>query len=227
MSEMTKFEKKILDFLKGHYHQEFGVGSRSKTETKRISKAKNDIISRVEYSVRGFMLLSELIKISNTTPDRITKTDKNKKYVRQLYSDLSPEIIKATLGFNLVGEEYVRQYFQALQREIAREIFSPNTTKQLFKAIFAFHPRGIVEQDVKGRKTYRNEPDIADTRYRDQHRRYYRDMAAILVEYGIKEIKKNLHPEKDKPLINNLDFTVNMVQKLEYNVDKIKYEDDI
>ena len=226
MPEMTQFEKKVLDFLKGHYHQEFGVGSRSKTETKRLSKAKSDIISRVEYSMRGFMLLSALIKISNITSDRTAHADKGKKYVRQLHSDLSPEIIKATLGFNLVGEEYVLQYFKALQREIACEIFSPETTKQLLDAIFAFHPPGIVEQDVGGHKAYENTPDIADTRYRDQHRRYYRDMAAMLVEFGIREITKNLHPEKDKALINNLDFTVNMVQKLDYNVDEIKHEDD-
>ncbi len=222
--EITQFERKILDFLKGHYNQEFGVGNRSKTETKRLSKAKNDIISRITNSMQGFVLLSDMIKISNTTPDKITGTSnhKDKKYIREIYSNLSPEIIKSTLSFNLVGEEYVLQYFKALQRELASDIFSPDTIKHLLDAIFTFHPQGITSQNIGGHKTYSNADDIADTRYRDSHKRYYRDMASVLVESGINEIKKNLHPDKDQALMNNLDLTVNMINRLDYNVDDIK-----
>ncbi len=36
----------------------------------------------------------------------------------------------------------------------------------------------------------------------------------LLVESGIMGIKKNLHPERDKTLIDNLDFTANIVKRL-------------
>ena len=221
--EITQFEKKILDFLKGHYNQEFGVGNRSKTETKRLSKAKNDIISRMTRSMQGFMLLPEIIRISNITSDKTIemRNQNDKKYIREIYSDLNPEIIKATLSFDLVGEEYVLQYFKALQREIVSDIFSPDMIRQLLGSIFAFHPQGIVEQNVGGHTTYKNTEDIVDTRYSDSHKKYYRDIASVLIEAGIGEIKKNLHPDKDRVLMDNLDLTVNMIKRLDYNVDKI------
>lgn len=42
----------------------------------------------------------------------------------------------------------------------------------------------------------------------------------ILVEYEIREIKKNLRPEKDEMLIQDLDFTVNMIKRLDCHVEK-------
>ncbi len=80
--------------------------------------------------------------------------------------------------------------------------------------IFAFHPQCILSQNTGGHIIYRNAEDIADARYKDSHKKYYRDMAGILVESGINEIKKNLHPDKDMALMSNLDLTVNMIKRL-------------
>ena len=173
--------------------------------------------------MQGFVLLSEMIRISNITPGKTTGMHNHdyKKYIREIHSDLSPDIIKATLSFDLIGEEYVLRYFKALQRELASEIFNPDMIKQLFGSIFAFHSQGIMKQNIGGHTTYSNAGDIADTRYKDSHRKYYRDMASVLVETGIKEIKKNLHPDKDKALMDSLDLTVNMIKRLDYNVDEI------
>ena len=40
-------------------------------------------------------------------------------------------------------------------------------------------------------------------------------------ESGVDEIKKDLHPEKDKMIIQHLDFTVNLIRKIDYRVEKI------
>ncbi len=222
--QITQFEKKILDFLKGHYNQQLEVGDRSKTETKRLSKAKNDITSKITNSIQGFALLSEMIRISNISTEKIDRAHgpDEKKYVREQYTDLNPDIVEYALSFDLAGEEHVLQYFKALQREIASDIFGPEMIKQLLDSIFVFHPQGIVRQDIGGHITFSNAKDIADARYKDSHKKYYRDMASILVESGIGEIKKNLHPDKDKALIDNLDLTVNMIRRLDYDVDEIK-----
>ncbi len=219
-SELTLFEKKILDFLKGHYNQQFAVGNHSKKEAKRLSKAKNDITVKITNSMNSFMLLSEIIRISSITSDRATSQDT--KYIREKYTDLNPDIVKSTLNFNLVGEEYVLQYFKNLQRELATNVFNLDMMKKLLESIFEFHPQGIIHQDLKGHETYKNANEINDSQYKDKYRKYYRDMASMLVESGIKEIKKNLHPKKDEALIHNLDFTVNVIKRMDYQVEEIK-----
>lgn len=216
--EITQFEKKILDLLKGHYSQQFAVGNLSKTETKRLSKAKADIISKVTNSMDAFVLLSEIIKISNITPKK--STDDSSKYIREEYTQISPEIVRSTLAFDLIGEQDILQHFKALQREIASGIFDLNTMKRLLDAIFAFHPQGITRRNIGGHDTYENTEELYDSRYQDPHKKYYRDMAGMLVESGINEIKKNLHPKRDAALIQNLEFTVNMIKRLDYHVEE-------
>ena len=63
----------------------FKVEKRSKTETKRLSNAKNDITSRMINSMEGFVLLSKIIKISNITLNKISETNnrRDKKYMIQ------------------------------------------------------------------------------------------------------------------------------------------------
>ncbi len=218
--ELTAFEKKILDFLKGHYNQQFAIGKQTKTETKRLSKAKNDIISKMTSSMNAFMILSEIIRISNTTSDRISEN--SNRYIRQNFSNLPDSIIKSTLSFDLVGEEYTLQHFKNIQRNLAQDVFSLDKVQNLLDAIFVFHPQGISSQSIGRDVTYKNTIDVNDDQYRDSHKKYYRDLAGLLVESGISQIKKNLHPEKDKMLINNLDFTVNIIRKLDYHVEKIE-----
>lgn len=221
--ELNTFEKKILDFLKGHYNQQFAIGNQTKTETKRLSKAKNDIISKITSSMDAFMVLSEIIRISNITSDRISSENQD-KYIRQNFSNLPVNIIKSTLSFDLVGEEYVLQHFKNMQRNLTNDIFSLENMKSLLDTIFVFHPQGISTQSNGKDIIYKNTNEVDEDQYRDSHKKYYRDMAGMLVESGVKEIKKNLHPEKDKPLINSLDFTVNMIKKLDYHVEKIEKE---
>ncbi len=218
--DITQFEKKILYFLLSHYNQQLGVGNHSKTETKRLSKAKNDITVKIANSMNAFMLLSEIIKLANITPDKIS--DSSMKYIREKYTDMNPDIIQSTLSLNLVGEEHVQQYFKTLQRDLAADVFNLDMMKKLFSAIFAFHPQGIIALDAGKHTAYKNDKDIGDAQYKNSHRKYYRDMASILVEYGIGEIKKNLHPKSDRTLIDNLDLTVNMIKRLDYHVDKVK-----
>ena len=221
--ELTAFEKKILDFLKGHHNQQFATGNQTKTETKRLSKAKNDIISKITNSVNAFMMLSEIIRISNITSDR-TSENSDREYIRQNYSNLPASIIKSTLSFDLVGEEYALQHFKNIQRNLAQDVFSLDNMQKLLDAIFVFHPQGISSQSTGKYATYRNTNEINEDQYRDSHKKYYRDLAGMLAESGIKEIKKNLHPEKDRPLISSLDLTVNMIKKLDYHVEKIEKE---
>ena len=125
--ELNTFEKKILDFLKGHYNQQFAIGNQTKTETKRLSKAKNDIISKITSSMDAFMVLSEIIRISNITSDR-TSSENQDKYIRQNFSNLPVNIIKSTLSFDLVGEEYVLQHFKNMQRNLTNDIFIQKKT---------------------------------------------------------------------------------------------------
>lgn len=218
---LSTFEKKILDFLKSHYNQQFAIGKQTKAETKRISKAKNDIIAKITNSMNTFMILSEIIRISNITPDK-TSENSASEYIRQNYSNLPINIIKSTLSFDLAGEEYVLQHFKNIQRNLAQDIFNLNNMQKLLDAIFVFHPQGISSQSTGKYTTYQNTNEINEDQYRDSHKKYYRDLAGILVESGIKEIKKNLHPEKDKPLISSLDLTVNMIKRLDYHVEKIE-----
>ena len=218
--ELNTFEKKILDFLKGHYNQQFAIGNQTKTETKRLSKAKNDIISKITSSMNAFMVLSEIIRISNITSDR-TSSENQDKYIRQNFSNLPVNIIKSTLSFDLVGEEYVLQHFKNMQRNLTNDIFSLENMKSLLDAIFVFHPQGISTQSNGKDIIYKNTNEVDEDQYRDSHKKYYRDMAGMLVESGVKEIKKNLHPEKDKPLINSLDLTVNMIKKLDYHIENV------
>ncbi len=56
------------------------------------------------------------------------------------------------------------------------------------------------------------------------HKKHYGDLAGILAESGINGIKKNPRPEKDKPLIDNPDLTVNMIKKLDCHVERIEKE---
>ena len=220
--ELTAFERKMLDFLKGHYNQQFAIGKQTKTETKRLSKAKNDIISKITNSMNAFMMLSEIIRISNITSDRTS--ERSDKYIRQNFSNLSDDIIKSTLSFDLVGEKYILQHFKNIQRNLAQDVFSLDKVQNLLDAIFVFHPQGISLQSIGKDSVYKNTTDVNDDQYKDFHKKYYRDLAGILVEFGINEIKKNLHPEKDKPLISNLDLTVNMIKRLDYHVEKIEKE---
>ena len=88
----VNLKKRYLDLLKGHYNQQFGVKYKSKTETKRLSKAKNDIRNKITNSMDAFMLLSEVIKISNITPNK--SSDQNTKYIRENYTDLNSDIVK-------------------------------------------------------------------------------------------------------------------------------------
>ena len=214
--ELNMFEKKILDFLNGHYNQQFTIGKQTKTETKRLSKAKNDIISKITNSMDAFMLLSEIIRISNITPDR-TSENSDMEYIRQNYSNLSVDIIKSTLSIDLVREKHVLQHFKNIQRNLSQDIFSLDNIQKLLDAVFVFHPQGISSQSNGKNVVYQNTLEVNDDQYRDSHKKYYRDLAGLLVESGINEIKKNLHPEKDKPLINSLDLTVNMIKKLDYH----------
>ncbi len=169
------------------------------------------------------MLLSEIIRISNITPDRVSAPDnpKNKKYIRELYSNLDTNSIKSTLNFNLVGEPFILDHFKNLQRDITKDIFSLDLMKKLLDAIFVFHPIRITSQQLAKNTIYQNSPDNYSDQYKENYKKYYRDMAGILVEYGISEIKKNLHPEKDMPIIDQLDFIVNIIKKLDYHVEKI------
>ena len=216
--EPSQFEKKILDLLKGHYNQQFGVKYKSKTETKRLSKAKKDIRNKITNSIDAFMLLSEVIKISNITPNK--STDQNTKYIRENYTDLNSDIVRSTLSFNLIGEEYVLQQFKNLQRELAMDIFSLDMMKKLLDGIFAFHPQGIIRQDLGEQITYKKSKEVNDDQYRDNYKKYYRDIASLLVECGIDEIKKNLHPEKDQTLIQNFDFVVNVIKRIDYQIEE-------
>ena len=134
---------------------------------------------------------------------------------------MSDIVIKSTLSFDLVGEEYALQHFKNIQRNLAQDVFSLKKVQNLLDAIFVFHPQGISSQSIGKDVVYKNATDVNDDQYKDSHKKYYRDLAGMLVESGINEIKKNLHPEKDKMLINNLDFTVNMIRKLDYHVEKI------
>ena len=219
--ELSTFEKKILDFLKGHYNQQFAIGNQTKTETKRLSKAKNDIVSKITNSMNAFMVLSEIIRISNVTSDRASSENLNKEYIREIHSDLPVNIIKATQSFDLVGEESVLQHFKNLQRNLAQNIFSLDNVQNLLDAVFVFHPLGISSQSTGKHTIYKNTDEIKEDQYRNPHKKYYRDLAGMLVESRIKEIKKNLHPEKDKPLIDSLNLTVNMLKRLDYHVEKI------
>ena len=144
----------------------FKVEKRSKTGTKRLTKAKNDITSRMINSMERFVLLSEIIKISNITPNKISETNnrRDKKYIREIYSNQSREIIRSTLTFNLIRKKYVLQYFKALQRDLTSDIFSPDTMKRLLDAIFTFHPQCIISQNIGGYKIYSNADDITDTK---------------------------------------------------------------
>ena len=92
--------------------------------------------------------------------------------------------------------------------------------KKLLESIFAFHPQGIVRQDLDGRVTYKKSKEANDDQYRDKYKKYYRDIASLLVESGIDEIKKNLHPEKDQTLIQNFDFVVNVIKRIDYQVEE-------
>ncbi len=222
--KLTIFDKKILDFLKGHYNQQFSIGKQTKIETKRLSKAKNDIIARITNSMNAFAMLSEIIRISNTTPNRAQSSNDEIKYIRENYSNLPGNIIRSTLSFDLVGEEYILQHFKGMQRDLAKDVFSLGKMQSLLDAIFVFHPQAVLSQSVGDSMRYRSTKEIDEHQYKDSHKKYYRDMAGMLVECGIREIKKNLHPENDKSLINNLDFTVNMIKRLDYHVEKIEQE---
>lgn len=60
---------------------------------------------------------------------------------------------------------------------------------------------------------YENLQELELAQYKNIHKKYYGDMAAMLMKMGIDEIKKNLHPEDDRHLIDRLDFTTNMIKK--------------
>jgi len=217
--KLSKFEEKIVNFLMSHYEQQFSSGRQSVTETKRMSKSRRDIAEKIQNSVNGFAILSEIIRISNITPD--TASDHTgKKYVRQLHSDLPESIIKATRDFDLIGEEHVLGYFKNLQRGFAADVLSPEAVERRLRYSFVFHPTGILARESAGGVTYQNSEDVKSPQYKDEHKRYYRDMAAMLVEFGTGEVKKNLHPEKDRSLIDSLDLTVNMIKKLDYHVEQ-------
>lgn len=218
--DLVTFEKKILDFLKGYFNQQFAIGNQTKIETKRLSKTKNDIMTKITSFMDAFMLLSELIKISNIVSKRVSNNPD--KYIRENYSSLSHNIIKSTHSFDLVGEEDILQYFKNIQRNFTHDVFSLVNMHNLFDIILVFHPEGITLQYYGNNSIYNNTDDVKEVQYRNSHKKYYRDLIGILVESGIKEIKNNLHPEKNKSLINNLDLTVNMIKKLDYHVDDIE-----
>lgn len=217
--KLSKFEEKIVNFLMSHYEQQFSSSRQSVTETKRMSKSRRDIAEKIQNSVNGFAILSEIIRISNITPDAASG-QAGKKYVRQLHSDLPENIIRATRGFDLIGEEHVLGYFKNLQRGFASDVFSMEAVERMLRYIFVFHPDGILAQGSAGGVTYQNSEDVKSPQYRNEHKKYYRDMAAMLVEFGMSEVKKNLHPEKDRSLIDSLDLTVNMIKKLDYHVER-------
>ena len=122
------------------------------------------------------------------------------------------------LGFDLVGEVHVLQNFKNMQRSFAQDTFSLEKIKSLFAAIFAFHPQRTLSKSVGGYTEYSTSGEVDENHYKDSHKKYYRDMAGLLVELGVSEIKKNLHPENDKPLINSLDLAVNMIKRMDYQM---------
>ncbi len=224
MQRLTRLEKKVVDFL-GDKYKHVTTQYKEVNDTKRLSKTKSDIIAKIKNNIEGFMTMSDIIKVSSITPDRISQqghNSENKKYIRELHSSLSRDLIEATVGFNLVAQPDTLEYFKEVQRDIARDIFSPTFTYMLIRAIFAFHPTGIISQNLGDHMTYSNPRELDSEHYREHHKLYYHELATILVESGLDEIKKDLHPDKDRAIINHLDLTVNMIQKLNYNVERVK-----
>ena len=146
----------------------------------------------------------------------------NKKYIRELYSHLPRDVISATIGFNLIGDSNTLEQFKNIQRDIASDIFGLKFTYMMIKAIFAFHPVGIQSREISNKTiTHCNSQELNSEQYKEYHKKYYHELASLLVESGVDEIKKDLHPEKDKMIIQHLDFTVNLIRKIDYRVEKI------
>ena len=224
MQRLARLEKKIVGFL-GDKYKHVKTQHKEVNDTKRLSKARSDIITKIKNNIEGFMTISDIIKASNITPDRISQqahNPENKKYIRELHSPLSRDLIEATVGFNLVAQPDTLEYFKEAQRDITCDIFSPKFTYMLIRAIFAFHPTGIISQKLGNHTVYSNPPELNSEHYREHHKLYYHELAAILVESGLDEIKKDLHPDKDRAIINHLNLTVNMIQKINYNVERVK-----
>lgn len=221
--KLTKFEEKLVDFLIGHYNQRLVTGKLLIKETKRLSKSKNDITSKIKNSIIGFDILSEIIRISNITPNKLSQSpdSENREYIREKYSYLPKHLVTSTLNFNLSGDSDDLEYFKDLQRELTIDIFSIDRLEKILESIFVFHPNGILSKKILDYTRYYNPSEIDSKYYRDDHKKYYHNVASLLVNLGINEIKKNLHPNKDKLLIDNLDFTVNMIRKLDYRVEEI------
>ena len=221
--KLTKFEEKIVDFLISHHDQKLVKGKLLVKETKRLSKSKNDIESKITNSIDGFETLSEIIKVSRITPSKLSdpSNSENREYVREQYSSLPKHILLSTLNFNLVEDKDNLEYFKSLQRELATDIFSLDRLQKILESIFAFHPTGIMSEKISELPRYYNSSELDSKYYHDSHKQYYHDAASLLVKLGINEIKKNLHPSEDKLLIDSLDFTVNLIQKLNYKVEKI------
>lgn len=129
-------------------------------ESKRLSKSKNDITCKIKNSIVGFEILSEIIRLSNITTNKLSQLSdsNNKEYIRENYSYLPKHLITSTLNFDLVGDSDTLEYFKDLQRELSKDIFSIDRLEKIIGSIFVFHPIGILSERVSDNARYYNSP---------------------------------------------------------------------
>ncbi len=220
--ELALLDKKIVDLILSRYKLLRQNGRQNIQETKRISKSKRDVISKMKSVLSAYDNIGEIMKVGMITPEKISEPRYNVKdnleYIREIHSKLDKKIIINTLEFNLIQRKDDLEYFKNIQREITFGVFDEKSLNKLLDSIFMFHPKKSInvigDQDIVN-----NENELTSEYYQEIHKAKYHELAYLLVKRGMDEIIKNLDSKEDKLIIENFLYTVNIVKRLSYRTD--------
>lgn len=190
--------KKLLDYL--HSKQKSKSKALLYSNYKTIWKSGDDIQQNIIESIDSALGFSQIIDKSFIA-----------KSVRKKDSFYNHKLHKKISDFQLAGEKnFVKQRFVKEQRDFVMNVFSEKRINQILTEIFQFNriivPPKTYEKNKPGRGKKKFVHEEGDS-ISDEQREYYSSLATLLIEKGIKELKKYLHEDSqyDKPVILALD----------------------
>ena len=222
---VDNFNKKLSDYLK----KELGlyeVGDKSANYQNNLYKIKYDIIKKFQDDLTSFVIFSHMFRASFLPVNK--KLDKPSIYRDNgIWQNIYDYEILDLIDFHIADDEdpkKIKLEFLENHRTITKKIFSVEKLNLVLDSIFQFNQPLINHAVMNSVNSY----PMFNFQIERMEVDYFADISKLLINQGVKQITRHLHPIKEKNLINQLEYFSELVNRLEipdkYSLDEIEKE---